>query len=524
MSKQKKYIGIRAKFIIIVSVLMAFVLVLQLYFTNRTQQDIIMELTRLSSSINRATDEYLSGDAFGPKKFSIPDDSLFSQLDTELEELEVFSDSMIQLGDSLVWTEMRRKGDMLEEKIKIEILAPGAKITGFNKKIAQLQEGSKKHSIRLDSLKDRFKNIEVDINKTHGVKIDSLTRHLKILKNVNTKNDSYSVSFVFPDFTEPESPKLFRYSYNTSEINSTIANLSRRNMIVTFLLFGLSIFAIVFIARSFLRPIHSLKDGFDRLVEGDFNANVESKSNDEMGELAHSFNQMVSELRKNKDKEMLLRRKERFASLGQLAAGVAHEIKNPLNAINLTIEHLKDKLSSGDHRQTDEYIGSVQSEIRRLDKTVNNFLNYVRSEHLEKKREDINGLITEVLNLYEREFVSKSISTNVDFDEPFILEVDKERLKTAVVNIIINSIQAMPRGGELTIRTDLKSKSLIISDTGNGIAEKDREHIFDLFFTTRSSGTGLGLPTAYKIVKEHQGDIEINSRLGVGTEVVITLA
>ncbi|MGD9897943.1 MAG: PAS domain-containing sensor histidine kinase [Calditrichaceae bacterium] len=524
MPKQKKYIGIRTKFIIIVSVLMAFILLLQFYFTNRTQKDIVKELTRLSSSINMATDEYLTGDAYAPDKFSLPDDSLVRRLDSEFEELEVFSDSILQFSDSLVWTEIRRKGDMLKEKIKIEILAPGEKIAGFNEKIKVMREGSEKHALRLDSLKDRFKNIEIDINETHRVKIDSLTRHLKILKNVNAKKDSYSVSFVFPDFTEPESPKLLRYSYNTSEINATIANLSRRNMIVTFLLFGLSIIAIVFIAKSFLRPIHSLKDGFDQLVEGDFNANVESKSNDEMGELAHSFNQMVSELRKNKDKEQLLRRKERLASLGQLAAGVAHEIKNPLNAINLTIEHLKDKLSSGDNRQTDEYIGTVQSEIRRLDKTVNNFLNYVRSEHLVKKPEDINLLLTEVLNLYQREFVSKSISTNIDFDEPFILEVDKERLKTAVVNIIINSIQAMPEGGVLTIKTDLKSKSLIISDNGSGIAEKDREHIFDLFFTTRSSGTGLGLPTAYKIVKEHQGEIEINSRLGEGTEVVITLA
>ena len=232
---------------------------------------------------------------------------------------------------------------------------------------------------------------------------------------------------------------------------------------------------------------------------------------------------MVVELQKNREREKILQRKEKLASLGQLAAGVAHEIKNPLNAINLTIEHLRDKFAVDKDNQARKYIETIQSEIRRLDKVVNNFLSFIRSENLELTDINVDELISNVTHLLKRELESQKIELKLDLKKSFIHSLDGERFKTVILNVILNAVQAMPDGGKISISTNPEEKCIFIKDTGIGIPQKDLENIFDLFYTTKSSGTGLGLPTAYKIVKEHNGDIQITSEAGQGTEVRIQL-
>ena len=158
-----------------------------------------------------------------------------------------------------------------------------------------------------------------------------------------------------------------------------------------------------------------------------------------------------------------------------------------------------------------------------MDKVVNNFLGFIRSENLELADTNVNELISNVTHLLKRELESQKIDLKLDLKKSFIHSLDGERFKTVIMNVILNAVQAMPDGGEISISTNPAKKSIIIKDTGIGIAQKDLENIFDLFYTTKSSGTGLGLPTAYKIVKEHNGDIQITSEVGNGTEVKIQL-
>jgi signal transduction histidine kinase len=279
---------------------------------------------------------------------------------------------------------------------------------------------------------------------------------------------------------------------------------------------------ILFISHRFLRPIGVLQSSFKKVVDGDLNVEIAAKSRDEIGDLTISFNHMVDELRKNAEKEKLLLRKERLASMGQLAAGVAHEIKNPLNAINLTIEHLGDKLSSRD-KNLKKYIQTIQNEIARLDGIVDNFLNFIRSENLNKTETDVSKMIGEVLRLLESEIQTSNIEVNFNDTNVFKYALDVERFKTVFLNIILNAIHAMPNGGELHIQAEAKEKLIRISDTGKGIPPENLDKIFDLFYTTKSKGTGLGLPTAFKIVKEHGGEMEIESEVGKGTNVFIKL-
>ena len=367
-----------------------------------------------------------------------------------------------------------------------------------------------------------IETIDINIARSN----DKVKSVIKISPHIDHSNipshDAANIIFRIPDFSLPDKPKLIRYNYQSADIEKALNSSLQRNILITITLFAFSILAILFISRRFLKPIGVLQQSFDQVIAGNLDVNVSVKTHDEMAQLTRSFNHMVGELQKNREKEKLLQQKERLASMGQLAAGVAHEIKNPLNAINLTIEHLRDKYARKD-KTAQKYIQTVQGEITRLDSIVDNFLNFLRSEYLKKIKTDMNDLISGVLSLLETEINTAGIKVEFKSRKPLIAEVDPERFKTVLLNILLNAIHAMPDGGLIRISTISRKKMIIIEDNGTGIPAKYVEKIFDLFYTTKSKGTGLGLPTAYKIVKEHGGEILISSREGKGTRVSIML-
>lgn len=532
---------------------MALILSLQFYFNDKAQQDILNEIQHLSNSINIATNSYYQDvlkslrENYPPPKSKLAHDS---NLTTRVEGQDLF----FELND-----EIRRVQD-LQKELNIK----GGQ--GYE----QLIEANKDLRIRKDEIEKAHKelleqlhNIEEKANVSprkkitrvfpQGMfKVDSILEGMKVKTdsekkvivvdvdlNVPSKTPVFSKNFIwrqernhkppvdftfqFPDFSIPDQPRFLKYNYSTADINAAFLDMRNQNVLITTGLFLLSILAFFFVSRRFTQPIRSLKGSFEKVVNGNLDNPVTSNSRDEIGDLTHSFNQMVVELQKNREREKILQRKERLASLGQLAAGVAHEIKNPLNAINLTIEHLRDKFSAGKDKQAKTYIETIQSEIRRLDKVVNNFLSFVRSENLQLAETDVNKLVNDVVHLLKKEMESQNINLKLDLAKAFTHSLDGERFKTVILNIVLNAMQAMPDGGEISISTNADERYLLIADTGTGIPSKDLENIFDLFYTTKSSGTGLGLPTAYKIMKEHNGDIQISSVVGKGTEVRVQL-
>ncbi len=490
--------SIKTRLIILFTALLAVVLALQLYFMEQTSRDVFEELNQISVTINQAADlqilRTIGPEPLPPKPGEKP---IFRPKDEK--DIDLFIKKL-------------KNG-----KIQARILRSSSQL--------------KKQQARLSAFMDKFKDsLKIEVEEVE-VQLDKVRKELNKIKNSPENAHKIpglpakapSFTFTVPDFTRPDKPRIMRYKYNTLQLQNALAEARNHNLLITGLFFGLTILVMALMTRRFLKPIDSLKHSFDKVVDGDLSVRVEASNRDEIGGLAVSFNKMVDELRKNREKEQLLQRKERLASLGQLAAGVAHEIKNPLNAINLTIEHLNDKFINPQDEQARQYIATIQGEIRRLDKIVNNFLNYLRSEELELKETDVNALLGEILQLYEREISAAQIKLDVRFARSFIIQADGERLKTALVNVIVNAVQAMPRGGELTIATHADERKILIKDTGQGIPEKELEHIFDLFYTTKASGSGLGLPTAYKIVKAHKGEILIDSKEGRGTEVRIML-
>ncbi len=490
---------IQTKFVLIVSVLMALVMALQLYFTSRTQSDVINELTRLEKKINTVTDQLVTS-TFNERVPAPP--SVILSRDSLSKKTGVFIGS----GKTIL-------SPKAESRARFEWnLSDSLRSTVHVREI--WQKGDSNRQGYSYFTRDSFETVVVDLNAPRtgrtGVNIPPPP----------PPGTRGNFSFVFPGLAnDDDAPKLLRYNYSAGELQEALDDARDRNLIITLLLFGFSIIGIVLIAGSLTKPVKELNHSFDRVVNGELNVRVEPRRDDEMGELARSFNHMVSELKKNREKEELLHRQERLAALGQLAAGVAHEIKNPLNAINLTIEHLRDRFVDANDTRTIEYVGTVQNEIRRLDETVNNFLSYVRSENLQTKKQDVVPLIRETLQLYEREMKLHGIELQSDL-KPLQLDVDADRFKTVIMNLVLNAIQAMPKGGLLQVKTT-PDKKIIIQDNGAGIAAKNLEHIFDLFYTTKSGGTGLGLPTAYKIVEAHGGHLKIESTENEGTTLLI---
>lgn len=235
------------------------------------------------------------------------------------------------------------------------------------------------------------------------------------------------------------------------------------------------------------------------------------------------YSEDMTEKRKNESK---LKRAENLASLTTLAAGVAHEIKNPLGSMSIHMQLLKKALKDTSNVKIKNYLDVIDEEIDRLNKIVVDFLFAVRPMNIEPIRDDLNDLLQEIINFIKPEVEQNGIELRVLLNRniPMIF-IDRRFIKQAVINLIKNSIAATQKNGYILVTTDISEEGvqLIIADSGHGIPPEYINKIFEPYFTTKENGTGLGLTLTYKIIKEHNGDISVISEPGKGTKFIITL-
>jgi PAS domain S-box-containing protein len=255
----------------------------------------------------------------------------------------------------------------------------------------------------------------------------------------------------------------------------------------------------------------------------------------------------IEDITEKRGREARLRRAENLASLTTLAAGVAHEIKNPLGSISIHIQLMQKALDKNrelfiqahpggtDHigqepipyfDLIEKYIGVVNEEVDRLNHIVVDFLFAVRPMAMEFREGDINALITELVEFVWYELEQNHIECVLELEKTIpLLLFDERYMKQALLNLIKNAQAAMPEGGILTIKTERTDTEILISvcDTGMGIGEENLSKIFEPFFTTRETGSGLGLTLVFKIIREHEGEITVKSRKGEGACFIITL-
>ncbi len=239
---------------------------------------------------------------------------------------------------------------------------------------------------------------------------------------------------------------------------------------------------------------------------------------------------LVRDITEDKRNEARLRRSENLASMTTMAAGIAHEIKNPLAAMQIHLQLLSKAFEKNGgtitKEKADRYLSVVEEEITSLNSTVVEFLFAVRPMNLEPHIQSVMPTLMNIVEFVRPELEENNIELVTDFDN-FLprIDIDANYLKQAILNIIKNAMNAMEGGGKLTFSVHLDGNSVVfrISDTGCGIPEEKLAKIFEPYFTTKASGTGLGLTVVYKVVKELMGDISVKSTVGVGTEFTIKL-
>lgn len=224
-----------------------------------------------------------------------------------------------------------------------------------------------------------------------------------------------------------------------------------------------------------------------------------------------------------------LQQSERLSSLGQLAAGVAHEIRNPLNAISMATQRLQRDFSPQDPEKVDKFknmTSVIRDEVRRLNGIIEEFLAFSRTQRLELRNYPIEEVLRKLISLIEEEARTKGISINANLDgKQSMVPMDVDKLQQALLNILKNAMESITGEGTITIVIEKSAKavSLKMSDTGAGLKPEDLEKIFNPEFTTKEKGLGLGLPIAHEIIRGHNGDIKVESKLGAGTTFSIVL-
>ena len=290
---------------------------------------------------------------------------------------------------------------------------------------------------------------------------------------------------------------------------------------------AVSMFALAYVIQ---KPMVELQEKIGRVSEGDLNVTVSfAQRNDEIGDLGRNFNHMMQQLRESREEiERLHRtqmsRAEHLATLGELATGLAHEIRNPLAGIAGVTEIVGRDLPSTSPARA--VVKDVRLEITRISRTLTDLLEMARPRRPEVRRSNLNTTVEHAVMLARQQVLSRPIKIELqkatDLHE---VEHDSDQIHQMLLNLLLNAVQAMEGAG--TVRVEIGSQagyaSVVVSDTGRGISPQNVPNIFRPFYTTKSDGTGLGLSLARRIVEDHHGRIEVSSVVGQGSKFTVLL-
>jgi signal transduction histidine kinase len=315
---------------------------------------------------------------------------------------------------------------------------------------------------------------------------------------------------------------------NVEDFSEILASNAIKRIVATSLVFGLGIILSVFLSWMYTKPIHNVVNAARSVAAGDLTPELTTDRKDEIGELTKTFNYMVQKLREERALEEKLREAEHLSGIAQLGKSIAHEIRNPLNFISLSIDHLKTKYipnQGEDKEKFESLITSIKHEIQRLNKLVGDFLDYGKSLQVTLQDVDIEGLINEVISLVSAKAEKDGIKISFQNGGLPKLSADPELIRTCIFNIIINAFQAMPDNGTLTVTTKVSNGKayIIIEDTGIGVSKENLPKLFDPFFSTKSTGLGLGLAMTKRFIEEHGGTADFQSTEGKGSTMTISL-
>ena len=327
---------------------------------------------------------------------------------------------------------------------------------------------------------------------------------------------------------------LLNVNYSLVETRKRIVELTKLFVLSTVAIIGFLSLAISLVMLKFVKkPLSMMAKNMAKVEAGDLSVRMTPKGKDEIARLIVSFDSMVGRLdRAKKELETFhfqqMERADRLASVGEMAAGIAHEIKNPLTGIAAAITVLKDDFEPQDERVS--IINEVLEQISRLDKTVNDLLFFGKPTVAEPTCTDINSALKKILVFASQHRGGKNIEKRLELREDLPpVYVDPKQMQQVFLNLFLNAVQAMQQGGTLTVQSDLSTRNGVdmvqvrVIDTGQGIPPQILEKIFTPFFTTKAQGTGLGLAISHKLIEQQGGVLSVVSEDGKGTTFTVEL-
>jgi signal transduction histidine kinase len=366
--------------------------------------------------------------------------------------------------------------------------------------------------------------------KQEPIRISAEFRDVDVDSGIEQR--TYSV-----DFPIVQGDKVIGYA-QVRGVGDEVGQLLRRTYllrsfwILTAMLAGM--FAVVYLAFRFTKPIDMLVHGAQQVAQGNLSVSLPVKGTDEINRLAETFNRMVERLRENRELEERLNQAERSSLLGRFAASVAHEVRNSLNFINLSIDQIRAKHANGDGaltRDLQRNLARIKDEVSRLNRLVNDFMAAGRQSPPKLAPCDMKTTTQQAIALVEKQAERQGIKIKAEFSSRMPrLQADISQIRTCFVNILTNAIEAMPNGGEIRVRARSLPEDgshgtfeLRFADTGPGVAVAEREKIFAPYFSTKATGFGLGLAITRKIVEDHGGRIYVTDGQTPGTVIVMKL-
>lgn len=291
----------------------------------------------------------------------------------------------------------------------------------------------------------------------------------------------------------------------------------------------------VVLAWQISKPVDALARGVREVAGGRLNTRIPVTTRDEVGDLAATFNEMTARLLQNRkdieaahrqvlESEKQLARSERMAAVGQLAAGLAHEINNPLNVVSGFADFVLEKTASDDPRR--QALEDISRETVRCQRLVSQLLDFAKPKEPVREPADLNGLVSDTAALLRAQAKAQGVALELrlEGDMPRVT-LDRDQIKQALLNLCLNACQAMPQGGTLFVGTAKRGERIevVVTDTGAGITAEDLGRVFTPFFTTKDHGTGLGLATSYALVERHGGTLRVESVPGAGASFTLSL-
>jgi signal transduction histidine kinase len=332
-----------------------------------------------------------------------------------------------------------------------------------------------------------------------------------------------------------------------SMIMDDFAELARvnflRRLMATVLVYAVGMGGAMVLAWTYVKPISQVVDAARHVAQGRLDERLPASRRDEIGQLHQSFNEMVERLRERAELEARLHQAERLSAIAHLASGIAHEVRNPLNLINLSIDHLRARFSPAETAGREEFnrvADQIKGEIHRLDEMIRTFLQYGKPLRLQCQPADVTALLDEILEIAAQKAAVDGVRIVRTYDEdvPWAW-VDVAHLKTCFLNLVLNAFQAMPDGGELRVTVSAIGQQppavrpeepaatawveVRFRDSGVGIRPEDLPKVFEPYFTTKEVGIGLGLALTKKIVEAHGGEIRLSSQPGQGVEACVRI-